>query len=314
MIYPPVAPDLRTPRGFKDLVSASNGALGKIAWLLGYAGAICAAARGELGGRELLGRVARGLMADRGLGLGDVLYYTRLLEAYGLVDARLRRDPPKRVADLELRPTLMTRAVAEAVRDDEPCAVASLYAGLLFNTPARHLLVEAMRSRSLGELAASRELRGRSLFAAMLAVQLDFRLRRAEAAGRAPAAWYEPVTDATGVLLLAAALQVVVGKKATRRVVEPRTLNRLTGRLRLVHGYGDYVLPRMSLLEVMDYSLNGTSILEEAGLPPAAGRRPPEWLLGKVPKYVAETYLAVLRSLEERRGDIIEQFAEIYNS
>ena len=309
MIYPPLQHYVKAPRGFRSLVSAANGMLSRAKWILDYAGVMCE----KIVDEKEKAKFISNLISKKGLGLNDFLYYTRLLEAYGVINASYKYEPPRRLSDLSLEPTMLAEIVSRSLKGARICGIVAMYMGLLFNTPARYTLIQAFKSKNMRELALSSEYRGKSLFTNMLAIQLEYQYKKLELEGKQPVAWYEPISDISGILLLASILQLVVGKKSKNRVVEPRVLNRFDV-FKAIPEYSDYVLTRMSLLEVMDYYLNSKSLLEESGLKPLVGNVGLDWLYRKMPKHVASSYVSTLEELKKVKDAIKKYFDTIFSS
>ncbi len=246
------------------------------------------------------------------LRINDICFYLRIVQAYGLVEVNVLREPPRTSREVLINPTPLSQLVVENTRVSSAYSVVGFYSGLLLNTPARAILEEALVHKDLENLARSDHLDRHSLYTRFIRMQLELALKRLS---KSLHAWYEPITDATGIILLLCLLQIVYSKKARETIVAPRRLNRIHTTVMRRLPYGEYLLPRAWLFSILDCVVNNTDIFGyHYGRCDYSPSNMIRELSKSIPRYVAEDYARVLYRVKSLKNKISEYFNTLYNS
>ena len=312
IFYPPLTLSSR-PRGLRLLIEAIN-APGRASWFFLSASKILELISGEKQGRSLLelrdSVFTPYVLANR-LRIDDISFYLRMMQAFGLVEVNILREPPRSGKEIILKPTLLSQLVVGNVKISNAYGVIAFYLGLLVETPARIVMEEALIRRGLEELAYSDRLDSHSLYTRFMRMQLELALKRQN---KPLHAWYEPITDITGVILLLCLLQIVYSKKARRTIIAPRRLNRIEAAMLRKLPYGEYLLPRAWLFSILDCVVNNTDIFEyHYGRCDYSPTGVIKELSKVMPRYVAEDYTRVLYRVRSLKNEIIEYINTLYN-
>ena len=329
MLLPPLTLEARVPRRFKELAAAAQGKLGGIAGLIEFYKDILvgAASPGEepkrisdiAGGIVRVENLGEKYVALKNFGMGDLLYYLRMMQAFGIIRVVAYTEAPRRLNDVAVVRTILSDTVYKAAESPEAAIMFSLYMGVVFDTPARHVLFVGNTVQSVVDIALDDRFKKGSAYNLVLSGQA---LLRAAAegipAGGKGRPWYEPFSDLSGIIALLGALQVAKIRPMPERILGIRTLSKIKKQvLKLVDPYGDYMLPRGTLVLEIDRLINereedpltGTKY-EELGVGMA---KDIAWFRGKVPSRAYSVLERVIKAVRERRDEIVKEFDQLFN-
>lgn len=329
MLLPPLTLEARVPRRFKELAAAAQGKLGGIVGLIEfYKDVIVGAAEpGKEPKRlsEIVGGVVRVEMlgekyvALKNFGMSDLLYYLRMLQSFGIVRIISYTETPRRLNDIAIVRTILSDTIYKAAKSPEATVMFSFYMGVIFDTPARHALFIGSESESIIDIALDDRFRKASAYDLVLSGQA---LMRAAAegivAGGKGRPWYEPFSDLSGIVAFLGALQVAKIRPTPEKILGIRALSKIKRQvLKLVDPYGDYMLPRGTLVLEIDRLVNereedlltGTSY-EKLGVGMA---KDVSWFKGKIPSRAYLVLESVVKAVKENRDDIRKELDNLFN-
>ncbi len=329
MLLPPLTLEARVPRRFKELAAAAQGKLGGIAGLIEFYKDILAGAAspGEepkrvsdiAGGIVRVENLGEKYVALKNFGMGDLLYYLRMLQAFGVIRVVAHTEAPRRLNDVAVVRTLLSDTVFKAAESHEAAIMFSLYMGVVFDTPARHVLFVGNEVESVVDIALDERFKKASAYNLVLSGQA---LLRAAAegipAGGKGRPWYEPFSDLSGIIALLGALQVAKIRPVPNKILGIRTLSKIKKQvLKLVDPYGDYMLPRGTLALEIDRLVNEreedpvTGVkYENIGVGMA---KDITWFRGKVPSRAYTVLERVVKAVKEKRDEIVKELNELFN-
>jgi len=328
-LLPPLTLEARVPRRFKELAAAAQGKLGGIVGLIEFYKDMLmgAAAPGEKPKRvsEIVGGVVRVEMlgekyiALKNFGMSDLLYYLRMLQAFGVARIVSLTETPRRLSDIALSRTLLSDTVINAAKSPEASVMFSFYMGIVFDTPARHALFVGSESESIIDIALDERFRKACGYNLALSGQT---LMRA-AAEAMPAVgkgrpWYEPFSDLSGIIALLGALQSAKIRPTPEKILGIRALSKIKKQvLKLVDPYGDYMLPRGTLVLELDRLINEREEDPLTGIPyeklGVGMAKDTTWFKGKIPSRAYLVLESVVKAVKEKREEIKKELDSLFN-
>lgn len=328
-MLPPLTLEARVPRRFKELAAAAQGKLGGISGIIEFYKdmLVGAAAPNEepkkikdiVGGIVRVEMLGEKYVALKNFGMSDLLYYLRMMQAFGLVKVISYTEAPRRLDDVALQRTLLGETVFRAADRPEAAVMLGFYMGLIFDTPARHTLFVAHHSESIVDITLNEKFRSASAYNMVLSGQA---LLRASAehlvAGARGKPWYEPFSDLSGIVALLGALQSAKIRPTPDKILGIRVLSKIKRQvLKLVDPYGDYMLPRGTLVLELDKIVNEreedplTGLkYEELG---AGMAKDVAWFKGKIPSRAYSVLEAVVKAIKEKKDEIASELKHLYN-
>jgi len=328
-LLPPLTLEARVPRRFKELAAAAQGKLGGIVGLIEFYKDMLmgAAAPGEeprrvsdiVGGLVRVEMLGEKYIALKNFGMSDLLYYLRMLQAFGVARIVALTETPRRLNDIALSRTLLSDTVIQAAKSPEASVMFSFYMGIVFDTPARAALFVGSKSGSIVNIALDERFRKACGYNLALSGQT---LMRAAAESLPPVGkgrpWYEPFSDLSGIIALLGALQSAKIRPTPERILGIRALSKIKKQvLKLVDPYGDYMLPRGTLVLELDRLINGreedplTGITyEELGVGMA---KDTSWFKGKIPSRAYLVLESVVKAVKEKRDEIRKELKELFD-
>ena len=329
MMLPPLTLEARVPRRFKELAAAAQGKLGGVSGIIEfYKDMLKGAAPPESEPKrvsEIVGGIVRVEMlgekyvALKNFGMSDLLYYLRMMQAFGLVRVLAYSEAPRRLSDVALQRTILGETVFSAADRPEAAVMFGFYMGIVFETPARHTLFVGHQSESIIDIALNEKFRGANAYNTVLSGQA---LLRASAehmvVGGKGRPWYEPFSDLSGIVALLGALQAAKIRPSPEKILGIRVLSKIKKQvLKLVDPYGDFMLPRGTLVLELDKLVNEreedplTGLkYEEIGVGMA---RDITWFKGKIPSRAYNVLESIYKAVKEKRDDIAKELDQLYN-
>ncbi len=328
-MLPPLTLEARVPRRFKELAAAAQGKLGGIAGLIEFYKDILsgAAAPGEepkrvsniVGGVVRVEMLGEKYVALKNFGMGDLLYYLRMLQAFGVIRVIAYTEAPRRLNDVAVVRTILSDTVFKAAESPEAAIMLSLYMGIVFDTPARHALFVGNEVESVVDIALDERFKKASAYNLVLSGQALLRaaVENIPAGGKGRP-WYEPFSDLSGIIALLGALQVAKIRPLPNKILGIRSLSKIKKQvLKLVDPYGDYMLPRGTLVLEIDRLVN------EREEDPVTGRKYEElgvgmakdatWFRGKVPSRAYTVLEKVTNAVKEKKEEIMSELSSLFN-
>ncbi len=329
MLLPPLTLEARVPRRFKELAAAAQGKLGGVAGLIEFYKDILAGAAEPgkepkkvsdiVGGIVRVEMLGEKYVALKNFGMSDLLYYLRMLQAFGVIRVIAYTEAPRRLSDISVVRTILSDTVLKAANSPEAAIMFSMYMGIVFDTPARHILFVGSEAESIMDIALDDRFRKASAYNLALSGQT---LMRAAATG-IPAGgkgrpWYEPFSDLSGIIALLGALQAAKIRPVPNRILGIRALSKIKRQvLKLVDPYGDYMLPRGTLALELDRLIN------EREEDPLTGKKYEDlgvgmakdvtWFRGKIPSRAYLVLESIVKAVKEKREEIIREFNDLFN-
>ena len=329
MLLAPLTLEARVPRRFKELAAAAQGKLSGISGIIEFYKDMLAGAAspGEEPKKvsEIVGGIVRVEMlgekyvALKNFGMSDLLYYLRMMQAFGLVKIIAYSEAPRRLNDVALQRTLLGETVFKATDKPEAATMFGFYMGIVFDTPARHTLFVGHHSESIIDIALDERFRGASAYNTVLSGQV---LLRASAehmiAGGKGRPWYEPFSDLSGIVALLGALQAAKIRPQPDKILGIRVLSKIRKQaLKLVDPYGDYMLPRGTLVLELDRLINGREEDPLTGLKyesiGVGMAKDITWFKGKITSRAYSALEAIYNAVKENRDKIAEELDQLYN-
>ncbi len=265
MFTPPLSPIQWTPKRFKELTAAAQGKLSNIKGFLEfYQDLIINASKpGErakpiheiVGGLIHVEKLGEKYAVLKNFGMSDMLYYLRVLQAFGVIDIVPLSEIPRRLSEIGVRRTELSQLVFETLKEPEATTLMSMYASLLFSTPARHVMFGVIKVTTLTELAMDEKFQKSNTYDLILARQVLNRSPAPEVtAGRA---WYDPISDLSAILAYLGVLQVVKIRSSTNKLAGIRNLSKIKRQiLTMLDNFSDYIIPRGTLILEFEYLLH----------------------------------------------------------
>ncbi len=314
---PPLTAEAKVPRRFKELVAGAQGKLAGLAGLFEFMSDVMANAAEPgkqavklsdvVGGAVRVEAIGAKYPVLKNFGMGDLLYYLRLFQSFGVIKAVPLSEAPRRLNEVGVVRTKLSDTVLKAVESKEAALLLSCYFGIIFNTPARNTLFCGLDAGSLVDLAKDERFRKASAYNILLAEQVIIRAGGAQSGKGRP--WYEPISDLSGIVALLGALQVVKVRPTPDKLLGLRTLSKikkkLIGSLGLL---GDYILPRGTLVLEMDRIITGreedplTGVKYEklnVGMAKDAA-----WFRGKVTSRAYAALEKAIKAVKEKKDEI----------
>jgi len=329
MLLPPLTLEARVPRRFKELAAAAQGKLGGISGLVEFYKDMLAGAAspGEEPKKvsEIVGGIVRVEMlgekyvALKNFGMSDLLYYLRMMQSFGLVKVIAYSEAPRRLSDVALQRTLLGETVFKAADRPEAAAMFGFYMGIIFETPARATLFVGHMSESIIDIALNEKFRSASAYNTVLSGQVLLRAAAEQmlASGRGRP-WYEPFSDLSGIVALLGALQAAKIRPSPDKILGIRVLSKIKKQvLKLVDPYGDYMLPRGTLVLELDKLINEREEDPLTGLKydsiGVGMAKDITWFRGKIPSRAYNALEAIAKAVKEKRDEIRKELNELYN-
>ncbi len=317
-MLPPLAFEPRVPRRFKELAAAAQGKLGGITGLLDFLRDVVVNAARPDEEPKPISEIMDGIVRVEKLGekyptlhnfnIGDILYYLRVAQAFGVIEVVPFTETPRRLNELGVVRSLASDVVVSTLREPNAALIYSMYVGIMAPTPARFALFHGSEASSLVELARSEKFRKSMVYNAVLGSQVLLRAIDIEQ-GRP---WYEPVSDLSGVIAFLGALQVAKIRPQQDKLLGLRVLSKIKSRVATQEAYGEYLLPRGTLLLEYEKLVTRRERDERTGVDYQALNvgmaRDVSWFRGKVSSR-AYTILEMLLPVLQREWNRIEEYA-----
>lgn len=329
MMLPPLTLEARVPRRFKELAAAAQGKLVGIVGIIEFYRDMLAGAAdpsGEprkikdiVGGTVRVEMLGEKYVALKNFSMGDLLYYLRMLQAFGLLKIISYTEAPRRLDDVALQRTLLGETVLKASDRPEAAIVHGFYLGLVFDTPARHVLFVAHNSGSIIDIALNEKFRSANPYNVALSGQVLLRASAEHVAATAKGKpWYEPFSDISGIVAILGALQAAKIRPSPDKVLGIRVLSKIKRQvLKLVDPYGDYMLPRGTLVLELDKIINDREVDPLTGLKyeelNAGMAKDVTWFKGKIPSRAYNILEATVKAVREKRDEIARELRSLYN-
>jgi hypothetical protein len=181
----------------------------------------------------------------------------RVLEAFNVLEVVPLDEVPSRLTSIAVRRTPVSQFVYETLKDDPAAALMfSFYVNLLVPTPARHTMFGVTQVSSLSQLALIEKFKQASPYNLMLARQVLNRTPAIEGVEGRP--WYEPVSDLSLILTYLGILQVIKIRPSPNKLAGIRNLSKIKRQIiSMLDNFGDYIIPRGTLLLEFEYLLTG---------------------------------------------------------
>jgi len=330
-MLPPLTLEGRVPRRFKELAAAAQGRLGGITGIMEFykdvlAGASTPSEKPKpisdiVGGIERVETLGEKYVALKNFGMSDLLYYLRLMQSFGVIKIISFTETPRRLNDVAVVRTKLAQTVVENSDTPEASVMLAFYLGIVFNTPARHVLMIGSEEESIVDIALNDKFRKASAYNTALSGQA---LLRAQAegitAGGGGRPWYDPFSDLSGIIAMLGALQVAKIRPTPNKLLGIRALSKIKRQvLKLIDPYGDYILPRGTLVLELDgiiqerekdpltgvsYEKLGVGMAREKGV---------VWFRGKVFGRAYNTLSRIIPAAKEKREEIEKELEEFFN-
>ncbi|MET1128093.1 MAG: hypothetical protein ABWW70_02100, partial [Thermoproteota archaeon] len=181
VLLPPIAIRERAPRRFRELISAAQGRLTGIVWLLNFYRDLLSASPPPSQEPAKLSEVLRGInsveqlgtryASMKNFGVGDLLYYLRLGQSFGLFRVFAVGEAARKLDEFLIQRTVLSDTVSEAAEIPEAALMFSMYSSLLFDTPARHVMFVGQQQPSIAAVALDPRFWKAYLYNAVLAAQ-----------------------------------------------------------------------------------------------------------------------------------------------
>ncbi len=329
MLLPPLTLEARVPRRFKELAAAAQGKLSGISGIIEfYKDMLAGAASPDQEPRqvsEIVGGIVRVEMlgekyvALKNFGMSDLLYYLRMMQAFGLVKIVASSEAPRRLNDVALQRTILGETVFKAADRPEAATMFGFYMGIIFETPARHTLFVGHNSESIIDIALDEKFRSANAYNMVLSGQVLFRAHAQHMiAGGKGRPWYEPFSDLSGIVALLGALQAAKIRPNPDKILGIRVLSKIKKQaLKLVDPYGDYMLPRGTLVLELDKLINEREEDPLTGLKyetlGVGMAKDITWFKGKIPSRAYNALEAIAKAVKEKRDEIAAELKELYN-
>ncbi|MET1101968.1 MAG: hypothetical protein ABWW69_05795 [Pyrodictiaceae archaeon] len=329
MLLPPLTLEARVPRRFKELAAAAQGKLGGITGLVEFYKDILAGASssGEqpkpvsdiVGGIVRVEVLGEKYIALKNFGMGDLLYYLRMLQSFGLIKVIAYTEAPRRLSDVAVSRTLLGDIVVKTSDRPEAAIMLALYMGVVFDTPARHVLMVGSESESIIDIALNEKFKSASAYNLVLSGQALLRAAsEGVIAGGKGRPWYEPFSDLSGIIALLGALQVAKIRPSPNRILGIRALSKIKKQvLKLVDPYGDYMLPRGTLVLEIDRLVNEREEDPLTGLKyetlGVGMAKDANWFKGKVSGRAFNILSTLIPEVKEKREDIKKELDDLFS-
>jgi len=327
-MLPPLTLEARVPRRFKELAAAAQGKLSGISGIIEFYKDMLkgAASPGEearkisdiVGGIVRVELLGEKYVALKNFGMTDLLYYLRMMQAFGLIKVVAYSEAPRRLSDVAIQRTILGETVYQAADRPEAAVMFGFYMGIVFDTPARHTLFIGHQSESIVDIALDNRFRNANAYNMVLSGQA---LLRASAqhivAGGKGRPWYEPFSDLSGIVALLGALQAAKIRPSPDKILGIRVLSKIKKQvLKLVDPYGDYMLPRGTLVLELDKLINNreqdplTQLkYDDIGVGMA---KDITWFKGKIPSRAYNALEAITRKVKENKSQIEKELPQLY--
>ena len=318
MQLPPLAFEAKVPRRFRELAAAAQGRLSGIAGLLDFLRDVVVNASRPGEEPKPISEIMDGVVRVEKLGekyralhnfnIGDILYYLRVAQAFGVIEVVAFTETPRKLNELGVVRSLASEVVISTVGDPNAALIYSMYVGVMAPTPARFALFKGSEVSSLVELARREEFSKGLVYNAVLAAQVVLRSVGLEQ-GRP---WYEPVSDLSGIIAFLGALQVAKVRPSQDKLLGLRVLSKIKRRVAAQETYGEYLLPRGTLLLEYEKLVTGRERDEKTGVDyeklNVGMARDIEWFKSKVSTR-AYSVLSKLLPVLQREWERIEEYA-----
>ncbi len=321
----------RAPRRFREMAAAAQGRLGGVTGILDFNKDILKGAAPPDKEPRPLSEIAEGAdrvedlgeryVALKNFGMSDTLFYLRMQQSFGMIRATLFNETPRRLSDIGVNRTLLGQIIVENADTPEEAIMFAYYMGIVFDTPARHTLMIGCQEESILGIALNEKFRSASAYNTVLAGQVLLRAKlegvTATGGGRP---WYEPFSDLSGIIAMLGTLQTAKIRPDPKRILGIRSLSKIKRNvLKLIDPYGDYMLPRGTLVLEIDGliherdsdPLTGLSY-EKYGVG-AARERGIVWFRGKVPGRAYNALSKIIPAVKEKKDEIAEELKSLYN-
>ncbi|WP_157058710.1 hypothetical protein [Ignicoccus islandicus] len=258
-----LSPKLWTPKRFKEVIAAAQGKLSNVKGFLQFYLDLIAGAPSPneepiplselVGGITHVDKLGERYATLKNFGITDLLYYLRLPQSFHVLEIIELDEIPNRLNEIAVRRTYVSQSVYEALKDSPEAALLfSFYAGLMLPTPARHTMIAVTRAASLSEVALMEKFRRANPYNLLLARQVLNRTPAIEGVEGRP--WYEPISDLSLILTYLGILQVVKIRPSPDKLAGIRNLSKIRKQIiQMLDDFGDYVLPRGTLLLELEY-------------------------------------------------------------
>ena len=269
MLVTPLSPKLWTPKRFKEVIAAAQGKLSNIKGFLELYRDLLVNADSPEGKGVLISEILGGLThvdklgtkypSLKNFGMADLLYYLRVLESFNVLEIVPEEEVPSRLTSIAVKRTPVSQFVYEELKDEpEGALMMSFYVNLLVPTPARHTMFGVTQVSSLSELALMEKFKNANPYNLLLARQVINRTPAIKGVEGRP--WYEPVSDLSLVLTYLGILQVIKIRPNPNKLAGIRNLSKIKRQIvGMLDKFGDYIIPRGTLLLEYEYLLTGQS-------------------------------------------------------
>ena len=267
MLVIPLSPELWTPKRFKEVIAAAQGKLSNIRGFLEFYRDLLVNAdepcgkgvrlSDMLGGMTHVDKLGDKYPSLKNFGMTDLLYYLRVLEAFNVLEVVSYDEVPSRLTSLAVRRTPVSQFVYDVLKDDPSAALMfSFYVNLMVTTPARHTMFGVTQVSSLSQLALLEKFKQASPYNLLLARQVLNRTPAIEGVEGRP--WYEPVSDLSLIMTFLGILQVIKIRPSPNKLAGIRNLSKIKRQIiNMLEGFGDYIIPRGTLLLEFEYLITG---------------------------------------------------------
>ncbi|AEM38938.1 hypothetical protein Pyrfu_1070 [Pyrolobus fumarii 1A] len=323
MLLPPLTFEPRVPRRFKELSSAAQGKLAGITGLFDFLRDILVKASGFGEEPKPVSEITGGIVRVEKLGekypllhnfnIGDILYYLRIAQAFGVLEVVAFTETPRRLNEVGVSRSIISDIVVSTINEPTASFVFSFYVGLMAPTPARYALFKGTEAGNILDLAKREDFRKGLVYNTVLSAQVLLRSGGVEA-GKP---WFEPISDLSGIIAFLGTLQVAKIRPNPNKLLGLRVLSKIKRRLAMHETYGEYVLPRGTLLLEFEKLVTGRDRDEKVGVDYEALNvgmaKDVSWFRGKVSSRTYMVLERLLPALKERWGEIEEVVYKTFN-
>ena len=322
---PPLTFEERVPRRFKELSSAAQGNIAGIAGLLDFLRDVTAKASppGEaptpiseiLGGIVRVEDIGKRYPSLRNFNIGDLLYYLRVAQAFGVIEVVAFTETPKRLSEVGVAKSLISETVYSRLGDASAGLIYSMYVGVMAPTPARFTLFRGAHASSIVELARDEKFRSLLVYNRILAAQVLLRSSMVEEPGKP---WFNPISDLSGIIAFLAVLQVAKIRPSANQLLDVRKLSKISEKIsKQSIVYSEYMLTRGVLLLEYEKLVTGREedpylgfTYEELNIGMA---RDVNWFRGKVSPRAFAALNTLYPTLRSKWSEIEEYALKTFN-
>ncbi len=230
-----------------------------------------------------------------------------------MIDLTACTETPRRLNEVLITRTPASQLVVDVLgKDTRAALIYSFYVGLLLPTPARFTLFRGLHAQDLMSLASDEVFRAGLVYNRVLAAQVGIRTVTVEPENKA---WYEPVSDLSGIIAFLGMLQVAKIRPSPNRLLGLRMLSKI--KERLSGDYGDYILPRGTLLFDFEHVVTGRTVDERVKISFEELRvgiaKDLSWFRGKVETRVYSILETLYNTLRDKWENLEQETLKMYN-